>query len=101
MALIQKEANALYGEYLEHSYRYYWMNAAVITDHEYDELCRRLLEHWQIVTHRLKHLTDESALRAGTGYQLRVESLPAPFARLIERNPNVPLRFVFASDGGL
>lgn len=96
-----KEANALYGEYLEHSYRYYMLNAPVISDHEFDDICRRLLPHWPIVTHRLKPLTDESALRAGTGFQLRVESLPVPFARLIERNPNVPLRFVFAADGGL
>lgn len=99
--MTSKEANALYGDYLEHSYRYYILSQPVISDHEFDDLCRRLLACWPLVTHRLKDLADESALRAGTGYQLSASSLPVPFVRLIERNPRVPLRFVFAPDGGL
>lgn len=96
-----REANALYGEYLEHSYRYYMLDTPVIQDNEFDGICVRLLEHWPIVTHRLRALTTEDDLRAGTGFQIRARSLPWPFVELIEKNPNVALKFVFDPSGGL
>lgn len=62
--------NRLYMAYLEHSVRYYELDDPIIDDGLYDRLCQALLRHWAGFGHRLKHLTDESALRAGTGFHL-------------------------------
>lgn len=60
----------LYDSYLEHSYRYYNLDEPIISDYEFDTLCKRLLDRWDELKHPFKHLTDESALEAGTGFQL-------------------------------
>lgn len=51
--------------YLIHSYLYYKLNESVISDHEYDKLCIRLLDSG--VEHPLISKED---LEAGTGYQI-------------------------------
>lgn len=66
---------ALYGEYLEHSLRYYILDRPVVSDAYYDDLCKTLLVNWHGFEHRYKHLTDESALSAGSGFQLKAEDL--------------------------
>ncbi len=70
-----KILNATYGEYLEHSIRYYLLDAPVVPDTYFDGLCKTLLAGWELVTHRFKHMCDESALRAGTGFQLPFHKL--------------------------
>lgn len=64
------ELNRLYMAYLEHSVRYYELDEPLISDDLYDRLCKALLRHWAAFEHSLKHLTDASALQAGTGFQL-------------------------------
>ena len=56
--------------YLMHSYLYYVMNEPIISDIEYDELCKELKDKWDSVEHYHKHLIDKQSLGAGTGYQL-------------------------------
>ena len=56
--------------YLMHSYLYYVMNEPIISDMEYDELCKELKDKWDSVEHYHKHLIDKQSLGAGTGYQL-------------------------------
>mgnify|MGYP003679391567 CR=1 FL=1 len=63
--------NMLVPYYLMHSYLYYEMNEPIISDTEYDELCRELKEKWDSVEHFHKHLIDVQSLGAGTGYQLK------------------------------
>jgi len=53
-----------------HSYLYYVMNEPIISDMEYDELCKELKDKWDSVEHYHKHLIDKQSLGAGTGYQL-------------------------------
>lgn len=67
--------NAVYGEYLEHSIRYYKLDAPVVSDSYFDSLCKTLLAGWAMVTHRYKDMADESALRAGTGFQVPFHKL--------------------------
>ena len=67
---MSESPNSWYGEYLEHSVRYYLLDNPVVNDAYFDDLCRRLLSCWGDVTHKLKHLCDESALVAGSGSQL-------------------------------
>ena len=56
--------------YLMHSYLYYVINEPIISDMEYDELCKELKDKWDSVEHYHKHLIDKQSLGAGTGYQL-------------------------------
>ena len=56
--------------YLMHSYLYYVMNEPIISDMEYDELCKELKDKWDSIEHYHKHLIDKQSLGAGTGYQL-------------------------------
>ena len=57
--------------YLMHSYLYYVMNEPIISDIEYDELCKELKDKWDSIEHYHKHLIDKQSLGAGTGYQLQ------------------------------
>lgn len=70
-----KALNAVFGEYLEHSIRYYMLDAPVVPDSYFDGLCKTLLAGWDLVTHRYKDMCDESALLAGTGYQVPFHNL--------------------------
>jgi len=63
--------NMLVPYYLMHSYLYYVMNEPIISDMEYDELCKELKDKWDSVEHYHKHLIDKQSLGAGTGYQLQ------------------------------
>jgi len=63
--------NMLVPYYLMHSFIYYEINDSIITDYEYDEICRELKDKWDDVTHYHKHLIDVNALGAGTGYQVK------------------------------
>lgn len=85
-------ANIAFVLYLEHSYRYYEMDHALISDATYDALCRSLLEEWQHVDHRHKHLTDEHALAAGTGFHIKY---PGIIAYPCQRNPTRTLFEVY------
>lgn len=87
------QLNHLYGEYLEHSLRYYLLDSPVVSDAYYDGLCQTLLASWGAVTHKFKHLTDEGALSAGSGFQLKATDLPALY--LLCKKHNQPLKEVF------
>lgn len=62
--------NLLFIEYVRHSYKYYQLDEPTITDAQFDRMCVELLRVFKDVTHPDKHLTDEDALRAGTGFQM-------------------------------
>lgn len=86
----ERYANYAYGLYLEHSYRYYELDAPIIRDWEFDALCQVLLARWPHVTHRYKSLTDEASLAAGTGYQLHGKIHPK-IVQLVRLAGPVPL----------
>lgn len=86
--------NSAFGLYLEHSYRYYEMDQPLISDAQFDQLCQILVEGWDQITHRYKHLADIETLKAGTGYQL-VGRLHPAFAALMEKYPTRTLSEVF------
>lgn len=88
------QLNAVYGEYLEHSIRYYLLDSPVVPDSYFDKLCQALLAGWALVTHRHKHMSDESALNAGTGFQLPFHQLDH-IVWLCRQNPGQPLKSVF------
>lgn len=51
--------------YLVHSYLYYKLDSSVISDTEYDALCKKLLD-----TDEYHPLIDREALAAGSGYSI-------------------------------
>lgn len=83
--------NRLYMAYLEHSVRYYELDDPVIDDALYDRLCQALLRHWAGFGHSLKHLTDASALRAGTGFQITGNPALDRLRTMIRRAGRTPL----------
>lgn len=58
--------NLLVPHYLSASFCYYQWDMSPMTDHVFDHLCQRLLESYDEVTHRHRHLVDKDSLRAGT-----------------------------------
>jgi len=57
--------------YLMFSYAYYKENESLITDSEYDQICRDLITNWNDITHWHKPLLDLESLKAGTGYDIK------------------------------
>ena len=66
----------LLAHYLTASYGYYICHESVWDDHDYDYLCKRLLGVFDTFEHPHKHLTDKSALEAGTGYHIALSDYP-------------------------
>lgn len=61
--------------YLMTSFLYYYMNRSLITDSDFDRLCRELVEGWRGLYHQHKHVTDIEQLRAGTGYAIKYPAM--------------------------
>lgn len=89
-----KSLNAVFGEYLEHSIRYYKLDAPVVSDSYFDNLCKTLLAGWALVTHRYKDMCDESALLAGTGFQVPFHKLD-PIVWLCRQHGETPLKDIY------
>jgi len=66
-----KNPNMLVPYYLMYSYAYYQENESLITDTEYDDICRELIEKWDTITHWHKSLLNLESLKAGTGYDIK------------------------------
>ena len=66
-----KNPNMLVPYYLMFSYAYYKENESLITDTEYDDICRELIEKWETITHWHKPLLNLESLKAGTGYDIK------------------------------
>lgn len=85
-------ANYAFGAYLEHSCRYYMFDDPVISDAQYDSLCCALLEQWDEVTHRHKHLAERNDLECGTGFNI---VFPPQIISLVRTYPHKTLHEVF------
>ena len=55
---------------------YYIHDKNIIHDHEFDVLCKWMLEHWGSIEHQHKHLINVDDLRAGTGFSLKEQDYP-------------------------
>ena len=91
-----KRLNAVYGEYLEHSIRYYVLDAPVVPDSYFDGLCKTLLAGWELVTHRYKDMCDTSALHAGTGFQVPFHKLD-PIIWMCRQHNDTPLKDIYGT----
>jgi len=66
--------NMLVPYYLIHSYLYYEKDNPIVSDEEYDRICKMLYESYDTVKHCHKHLIDKESLLSGTGYHLKYNS---------------------------
>ena len=57
--------------YLMSSYLYYKKDKAVLTDGDYDLMCKRMLIEWKDIRHPHKSRIRKNALNAGTGYNYK------------------------------
>jgi NAD-dependent DNA ligase len=63
--------NMLVPYYLMYSYLYYKKDISMITDEEYDRICKELYKEWKNIEHFHKPLINKEALLSGTGYTLK------------------------------
>ena len=68
--IYDKNPNMLVPYYLMYSYLYYEEDDPIISDSEYDSICKRLYNEWDEIEHFHKHLVSKDALTAGTGYDI-------------------------------
>jgi hypothetical protein len=61
--------------YLMSSYLYYEKNTQVLTDKEFDSVCKQLLIKWDSIKHPHKSLINKDNLQAQTGYNLKFPSI--------------------------
>tara|TARA_B110000090_G_scaffold215_1_gene198 strand:- start:295 stop:585 length:291 start_codon:yes stop_codon:yes gene_type:complete len=66
--------NMLVPYYLIHSYLYYEKDNPIVSDEEYDRICKMLYESYDTVKHCHKHLIDKETLLSGTGFHLKYNS---------------------------
>jgi NAD-dependent DNA ligase len=61
--------------YLMSCYLYYVKNENVLNDKEFDELCQRLYEKWDLISHPHKKLIIKENLKAQTGYSIKFPTI--------------------------
>lgn len=64
--------------YLIFSYLYYEKDDGIISDHQYDDLCKNLFENFDQVKksdHIHKHLVDKFNLECGSGFGIKFTNL--------------------------
>jgi len=74
--------------YLMYSYLYYDKNESMVTDEEYDMICKRLYDEWYGIEHHHKHLIDRDSLASGTGFHIKYnERIKGAALHLIKHSP--------------
>lgn len=68
--------NNLVARYLIYSYQYYILNDNLVSDAEYDVICKTLLENFGALTHPHTYLLDTEALSAGSCFHLKESDYP-------------------------
>jgi len=53
-------------KYLMCAYAYYIEDRPLVTDHEFDSLAKHILENYDTIEHRHKHLITKEDLKAGS-----------------------------------
>ena len=63
--------NRLVPYFLMSSYLYYRKDKSVLSDGDYDLMCKRILNEWKFIKHPHKNFIKKKTLEAGTGYNIR------------------------------
>jgi len=57
--------------YMMSSYLYYKKDTNVLSDGDFDAICKRLLAEWKDITHPHKKFLKKGSLEAGTGFNIK------------------------------
>ena len=75
-------------DYLEHCYRYYVLDSPIISDEDFDEMCKWLNENYDIAvkSHPWAKIcgVKQSHFKAGTGYDIKYPKLLINSINLVE-----------------
>ena len=82
--IYDKNANMLVPYYLMYSYLYYEKDSPIVSDTEYDTICKRLYDEWDTIEHYHKHIINKEDLTAGTGYTLKYPTIVKDTALLLK-----------------
>tara|TARA_Y100001937_G_scaffold97259_1_gene132431 strand:- start:684 stop:968 length:285 start_codon:yes stop_codon:yes gene_type:complete len=75
MELNNISINRLVPYFLMSSYLYYVHNKSVLTDNQFDNLCKRLDDNWDNITHVHKELISRQDLKVGSGYAINYTNM--------------------------
>lgn len=91
-AFLQKKvAFVVIREYAAHSYLYYEKDAPIISDGEYDDLCKWLLKNYAwIKPHDLNGYIRKDMLECGSGYDISVIGQTRDYAELLLQGQPAP-----------
>ena len=67
--------NRLISYFMMSSYLYYEKYKNVLTDGDFDALCKRILKEWDNINHQHKSKIRKETLEAGTGYNIIYSNL--------------------------
>jgi len=62
--------------FLMSCYLYYQKNTQVLSDEQFDMLCKRMLDNWKDIEHHHKHFIKKADLKAGTGFAINWRKVP-------------------------
>ena len=82
--IYDKNSNMLVPYYLMYSYLYYEKVSPIISDAEYDTICKRLHDEGDDIEHYHKHIINKEHLVAGTGYSLKYPTIVKDTALLLK-----------------
>ncbi len=67
--------NRLVSYYCMSSYLYYEKDKSILSDADYDSMCKRMYEEWDNIKHMHKNKINKKDLLAGTGYRMHFTNL--------------------------
>lgn len=65
------DLKSAFANYLILSYAYYKLNKSLVSDGQFDLLCKTLLDNFDSFEHKYKHLVTKDDLEAGTGFAIQ------------------------------
>jgi len=57
--------------YLMSCYLYYYKHQNILTDDDFNKLCKYLYQNYDVINHQHKHLVTKEDLKASTGYSIK------------------------------
>ncbi len=68
--------------YLLSSYAYYREAESLLSDTTFDKMCKYMLDNWENIQHKYKHLVNKESLTAGTGFDINFNEFPDGLLRI-------------------
>ena len=69
-------------KYLIHSYLYYEQDTNLISDEEFNSICKKLLDNFDEIEHPHKYLLDKESLKANTEFTIKYPSIVKHCAKI-------------------